>query len=82
MEMREIGLRSFVHVKNERLAAEVLIKGVHPVEGVGLVDEEGRGLGIGGTRGTARGMPLARQSGRGRRLDIPLGVWKVVGAQR
>ena len=40
VEMRQIGLWSLIHVQDEGLAAEVLVKRVHPVEGVGHVDEK------------------------------------------
>ena len=33
-------MQSFVHVQDEGLAAEILIEGVHSVEGVGHIDEE------------------------------------------
>ena len=46
VEMGKFWLRLLVHVKDEWLAAEILIKGVHSVESVGHVDEEGRVVGF------------------------------------
>ena len=40
--MRELGLRAFVHVEDERLASKILVEGVHSVQGVGHVDEKRR----------------------------------------
>ena len=40
VEMRELGLRSFVHVEGERLASKVLVESVHSVKGIGHVDEK------------------------------------------
>ena len=41
VEMRELGLWVFVHVEDERLAAKVLVEGVHSVQGIGHVNEIG-----------------------------------------
>ena len=40
VEIRELGLWSFIHVQDERLASEVLIKSVHSIEGIGHVNEK------------------------------------------
>ena len=40
VEMRELGLRAFVQVEDERLAAKVLVEGVHSVQGIGHVYEK------------------------------------------
>ena len=46
VEMRQIGLWLLINLQDERLAAKVLVKRVHPVEGVGHVDEERRVVGL------------------------------------
>ena len=40
VEMGELRLRSLVHVQDERLASEVLIKRIQSIEGIGHVDEK------------------------------------------